>query len=48
MDSTPKKDDISYPQVYVKECKYIEKKVIGHKNENLSGFSNSSDESEEE
>ena len=29
LDSALKKDDNYYPQVFWKECKYIEKKVIG-------------------
>ena len=36
-----------YPQVFLKECKYPEKKVIRHINDNLSDFS-SSDMSDEE
>ena len=42
-----KKDENYYPQVFLKECKYIEKKVITLINSNLSDFS-SSDESDEE
>ena len=42
-----KKDENYYPQVVLKKCKYIEKKLIRHINDNLSGFS-SSDESDEE
>ena len=45
LDSTLKKDENFYLQVVLKECKYIEKKVIRHINGNLSYFS-SSDESE--
>ena len=38
-----------YPRVFfIKECKYIEKKVIKHIHDNLSDFSCSSDESDEE
>ena len=33
---TIKKDDNYYPQVFLKECKYIEKKVIRHINDDLS------------
>ena len=47
LDSALKKDGNYYPQVFLKECKYIEKKVIRHINDNLSDFS-SSDESDEE
>ena len=41
------KDDNYYLYVFLKECKYIEKKVIRYTNTNLSGFS-SFDESDEE
>ena len=37
-----------YPQVFLKDCKYIEKKVVGHIHDNLSDFSYSSDDSNEE
>ena len=36
LDSALKKDDSCFLQVFFKECKYIEKKVIRGKNENLS------------
>ena len=45
LDSALKKDDNYYPQMFLKECKYIEKKVIRHIVDNLSDFS-SSDESD--
>ena len=45
-DSALKKYANYYPQVFLKECKYIEKKVIRHINDNLSNFSYS-DESDE-
>ena len=45
--SALKKDDNYYLQVFLKECKYIDKKVVRHINDNLSNFS-SSDESDEE
>ena len=48
LDSALKKDNSYYLQVLLKECKYIEKKVIRHINNNLSNFSYSSDESDEE
>ena len=50
LDSAFKKDEDYYLQVFLKECKYIEKKVIRHINDNLSGFSSSveSDDSDEE
>ena len=47
LDSALKKDENYYPQVFLNEGKYIEKKVIGHVNDNLSDFS-SDDESDEE
>ena len=46
LDPALKKDNY-YPQVFLKKCKYIEKKVIRHINDNLNDFS-SSDESDEE
>ena len=48
LDSAFKKDDSYYPQVILKECKYIAKKVVRYIHDNLSDFSYSSDESEEE
>ena len=47
LDSALKKDENYYQQVLLKECKYIEEKVIRHINDNLSDFSYS-DESDEE
>ena len=46
MDSALKKGDNYYLQVFLKECKYVEKKVIKHINDNFSYFS-SSDESDD-
>ena len=46
LNSAPKKDDNCYPQVLLKECKHIEKKVVRHIHDNLSDFSYSSDESD--
>ena len=46
LDSALKKDGNYYVQEFLNECKYIEKKVIKHINDNLSNFS-SSDESDE-
>ena len=46
-DSAPRKDENSYPQVFLKECKYVEKKVIRNINDNLINLS-SSNESDEE
>ena len=43
LDSALKKDENYYPQLPLKDCKYIEKKVISHINQhindNLSDFS---------
>ena len=47
LDSSLKKDENYYLQVFLKECKYIEKKVMRHINDHLSDFS-SFDESDEE
>ena len=46
LDSALKKNDNYYLQVFLKECKYIEKKVIRHINNNLGDFF-SSDESDD-
>ena len=46
LDSAPKKDKNYYPQVFLKECKFIKKKVVRCINDNLSDFS-FSDESYE-
>ena len=46
LDSACRKDENYYPQVLLKECKYIEKKVVRHIHDNLRDFS-SSDESDE-
>ena len=48
LDSALKKDENYYLQVFLKEYKYIEKKVVMHINDNLSDFSSSSDKSDEE
>ena len=48
LDSALKEDENYYPQVFLKECKYIEKKVVRHIHDSLSNFSYSSDESDEE
>ena len=39
LNFAPKKDDNYYPQVFLKESKYIEKKVVRHILDNLSDFS---------
>ena len=47
MDSALKKDDNYYPQVFLKECKFTEKKVIRHINNILSNSSTSGEFDEE-
>ena len=47
LDSALKKDDNYYPQVFLKEHKYLEKKVIRHISDHLSDFSSGDDESDE-
>ena len=44
MDSTVKKDENYYPQVFLKMCKYIEKMVIRHFIVDLESSSDDSDE----
>ena len=48
MGSALKKEDNYYPQVFLKDCKYIGKKIVRHIYDNLSNISYSSDESDEE
>ena len=48
LDYASKKDGSHYQQVFLKECQYIEKKIIRDIRENLSDFSCSSDEAEVE
>ena len=50
LDSALKKDGNSYPQIFLKECKYIKKKVIRLINDKLCDFSSSdySDDSNKE
>ena len=43
-DSALKKNDNYYPQVFLKGCKYIEKKVIRLINDNLSDFFSDDDD----
>ena len=38
LDSALKKDDNYYTQMFLKECKYIEKKVVKQISDNLSDF----------
>ena len=49
-DSALKKNGNYYSQVFLKKCKFIERKVVRHTNDNLSDYSSSdeSDESDEE
>ena len=47
LDSTIKKDENYYPHMFLKECKYIEKKVIRHINDNFSVFTSDNDPGEE-
>ena len=47
LDSALKKDENNYPKVFLKECKYIEKKAIRHIYGNLSDFASSNKSDEE-
>ena len=48
LDSALKKGNNYYPQVFLKECIYIEKNVVRHIHDNLSEFFYSSSESDKE
>ena len=48
LDSALKKDDSYYLQVFLKVCKYIGRNVARRIHDNLSDYSYSSDESDEE
>ena len=48
LDSALQKDENYYPQVFLKECKYIKKIVIRRINDNFSDFSYCADDSDEE
>ena len=48
LESALKKDENYSPQVFLKECKYIEKNVVRYINDNLSDFSYSSESDEEQ
>ena len=50
LDSALKKYENYYPKAFLKECKYIQKKVVRRINDNLRDFSSSdkSDQSDEE
>ena len=47
LDFALKKDGNYYLEVFLKECKYIEKKVIRNMNDNLSYFSYSDEPDED-
>ena len=44
LDFATKKDETSHPQVFLKGCKYIVKKIIRHTIDDLKFFDNDSDE----
>ena len=48
LDSTLKKDENYYPQVFLKECKYIEKKVVRHITDDSESSSDDADNSDQE
>ena len=48
LDSALKQEKNYYLQVFLKECKYIEKKVIRHIFDDLESSSDDSDDSDEE
>ena len=48
LDSTLKIDENYYPQVFLKECKYIEKKVVRYLIDDLEISSDDSDDSDKE
>ena len=48
LDSALKKDENYYPLVFLKECKYTEKKVVKHIIDDLESSSDDSDDSDEE
>ena len=48
LDSVLKIDENYYLQAFLKECQYTEIKIVRHIHDNLSGFSYSSGESDEE
>ena len=48
LDSALKKNENYYPQVFFKECEYIEKKVVRHFIDDLESSSDNSDDSDEE
>ena len=46
LDSAFKKYENYYPQVFLKECKYIKKKVIRHFIDDFESISDDSDDSD--
>ena len=48
LDSALKKDKNCYPQVFLKYCKYIEKKIIGHIIDDLESSYHDTDDFDEE
>ena len=48
LDSALKGDENYYPQIFLKECKYNNKKVIRHIIDDLGSFSDYSEDSDEE
>ena len=48
LDSALSKDEKYYPQVFLKESKYIEKKIVRHIINDLECFFDDSDDSDEE
>ena len=48
LDSALTKDDNYFPQVFLKERKYIEKNVVNNINDNLNDFFSSYESDEEE
>ena len=47
-DSAIKQDESDYPQVFFKKCKYIEKNINRHINDNLIDFSLSDEPDQEQ
>ena len=43
LDSALKKDNNYYPQLFLKQSKYIKKKIIRHTNDHLNDFSPSNE-----
>ena len=47
LDSALKKDENYYPEVFLKECKFIERKVVRHITDDLETSSDDSDDSDD-